>query len=67
MVLIERTTGGGMIGEYTLIDCYVIGYSALQLYPKQQKQDTGSETHNFQDGISQKSSNDRGAKKDGSA
>jgi len=66
MIPTELTLCGGLIGEGVITNCYVVGYPILQLYSKQQKRDIGNGSHNPQDGISQKSANDRCAKKDGS-
>jgi hypothetical protein len=59
----ELTVYGSLVGEGTITNYYVVGYSTLQLYPKQQKRGIGNGIHNLQDGIFQKPASDRCAKK----
>lgn len=62
--IVEQTIYGGLIGEYSITNCRIAGYLASRLYPRQHEQDTRSERHYLQDGISQKPASDRCGKKD---
>ena len=65
--IIKQVMQGGLTGEYSITNCYAVGYLTSESYPKQHEQDTQSERHSSQDGISRKPANARCSKKDGSS